>query len=161
MNYFLQNQLEMRRVIKAEENISVLMKDGYVLTGKIDLLMQGNGRLEVLDFKTAKRPSNNSEHLETYERQLCIYAYALEQRDRSIRPERLLLYWTGEPRKEDALMVFPYRSEMVEEAVCQFNTVVNKIEARDFGVTIPPEREICKCCDIRSLCISEHLIAPF
>jgi DNA helicase-2/ATP-dependent DNA helicase PcrA len=107
MNYFFQNQSEICNLINAEESINIV-QDGYVLTGKIDVLLRRNGKLEVLDFKTSRRPSNDSELLDVYERQLCMYAYALEQRD-GIRPERLLLYWTGEPRKEDALMVFPYR----------------------------------------------------
>ena len=38
MNYFRQNQEEMQRVIETEVDVSV-EKDGYILTGKIDLLM--------------------------------------------------------------------------------------------------------------------------
>jgi len=158
MNYFLQNQSEMQRVIKTEEKISVV-KDGYILTGKIDLLMQVNGGLEILDFKTSKRPDSDSELVENYERQLYMYAHALEQRD-GIRPERLLLYWTEEPSKEDALMVFPYRPKIVEKVVFQFDAVVNKINVKDFCVAVPPGREVCKACDIRNLCISENLIDP-
>ncbi len=158
MNYFLQNQSEMQRVVKTEEKISVV-KDGYILTGKFDLLMQVNGNLELLDFKASKRPNGDSEHLDSYERQLYMYAHALEQRD-GIRPERLLLYWTEEPRKEDALMVFPYRPKLVEKVVFQFDAVVNKIKANDFCVAVPPGREVCRACDIRTLCISENLIDP-
>ncbi len=158
MNYFLQNQSEMQRVIKTEEKISVV-KDGYILTGKFDLLMQVNGNLELLDFKASKRPNGDSEHLDSYERQLYMYAHALEQRD-GIRPERLLLYWTEEARKEDALMVFPYRPKLVEKVVFQFDAVVNKIKANDFCVAVPPGREVCRACDIRTLCISENLIDP-
>ncbi len=155
MNYFLQNQLELYRVIKTEENISVV-KEQYILTGKIDLIMQVDGKLEVLDFKTSKR-QDNPELLDAYERQLHMYAHALEQRD-GRRPERLLLYWTEEPRKEKALMVFPYQSEMVEDTVSRFTAVVNKIEAKEFVVTNPPEPHICNKCDIRNLCIRERLI---
>ena len=135
------------------------MKEEYILTGKIDLIMQVNGKLEVLDFKTSKRPEDNSELLDAYERQLHMYAHALEQRN-GTPPERLLLYWTEEPCKEKALMVFPYQPETVEATVSQFNAVVNKIEAREFVVTNPPERHICNKCDIRNLCIRERLIEP-
>ncbi len=157
-NYFHQNQLELYRVIKTEEDISVVKED-YILTGKIDLIMQVNGGLEVLDFKTAKRPEEKSEILDAYERQLHMYAHALEQRD-GTRPERLLLYWTEEPLKEKALMVFPYRAETVEGTVSQFSAVVNNIESKKFIVTNPPERHICNKCDIRNLCIRERLIEP-
>src|SRR5207245_2693525 len=38
MNYFLQNQDEMKRVIETEVDVS-LEKDGYILVGKVDLLL--------------------------------------------------------------------------------------------------------------------------
>ncbi|MBI3798985.1 MAG: ATP-dependent helicase [Deltaproteobacteria bacterium] len=114
MNYFRQNQDDMRRVIETEVDVSV-EKDDYILTGKIDLLMGGDGKLELLDFKTAERPVNSPQLLAAYERQLCTYAHILEQRYGK-RPDRLLLYWTAEPRKTDALMEFPYRPELVDEA---------------------------------------------
>lgn len=157
MNYFRQNQLELDHVIKTEEDISV-MKENYILTGKIDLIMQVDDKLELLDFKTSKRRDNPA-LLDAYKRQLHMYAHALEQRD-GTRPERLLLYWTEEPRKEKAVMVFPYQPEMVEETVSQFNAVVNRIEAKEFIVTNPPERHICNKCDIRNFCVREHLIEP-
>ena len=52
MNYFRQNQEEMQRVIETEVDVSV-EKDGYILTGKVDLLLGGDDRLELLDFKTS------------------------------------------------------------------------------------------------------------
>jgi len=55
MNYFRQNQEEMQRVIETEVDVSV-EKDGYILTGKVDLLLGSNNRLELLDFKTSLRP---------------------------------------------------------------------------------------------------------
>jgi DNA helicase-2/ATP-dependent DNA helicase PcrA len=156
MNYFLQNQAEMQRVIETEVDVSV-EKDDYILTGKIDLLMGEDGRLELLDFKTSEKPSGSPELLNTYERQLCTYAHILEMRHGK-RPERLLLYWTAEPRKEDALMEFPFRPELVAEAAKHFDSVVAKIHARDFNVPIPPERKICKECDIRSYCVQTGLV---
>ena len=111
MNYFQQNQGEMQRVIETEVDVSV-EKDGYILTGKVDLLIGGDGRLELLDFKTSPKPVDSPALLTTYERQLCTYAHILEQRYDK-RPDRLLLYWTAEPRKTDALMAFLYRPERV------------------------------------------------
>ena len=55
MNYFRQNQEEMQRVIETEVDVSV-EKDGYILTGKVDLLLGSNDRLELLDFKTSPKP---------------------------------------------------------------------------------------------------------
>lgn len=156
MNYFRQNREQMGRVLETEVDVSI-EKDGYILTGKVDLLMGGDGKIEILDFKTSERPIESPELLASYERQLCTYAHILEER-RGIRPERLLLYWTAEPKREDALMEFPYRPELVERAGRDFDQLVAKIEHGDFRILVPPERKICKECDLRRLCVAQGVI---
>jgi DNA helicase-2/ATP-dependent DNA helicase PcrA len=156
MNYFQQNQGEMQRVIETEVDVSV-EKDGYILTGKVDLLMGGDGRLELLDFKTSPKPVDSPALLTTYERQLCTYAHILEHRYGK-RPDRLLLYWTAEPRKTDALMAFPYRPERVVEAGVYFDQVVAKILRKDFTIQAISENTICKECDLRRFCHAEGSI---
>src|SRR2546423_10747370 len=91
-NYFAQNQTEMRRVIQTEVDVS-LEKDGYILTGKVDLLIGGDGKLELLDFKTSPRPKDSPDLIASYERQLCTYAHILERRYGK-HVDRLMLYWT-------------------------------------------------------------------
>ncbi len=156
MNYFKQNQEEMKRVIETEVDVSV-EKEGYILMGKVDLLLGGDGKLEILDFKTSERPVNSPDLIRAYERQLCIYAHILERRYGK-RPDRLLLYWTSEPNKQDAVMEFPYEPHIVESAGDYFDQVVRKIQDHDFRVLQPPERKICTECDLRSYCISDGLI---
>jgi len=157
MNYFRQNQNEMRRVIQTEVDVS-LEKDGYILAGKVDLLLGGDGRLELLDFKTSPRPKDSPELIAAYERQLCTYAHILERRH-GRHVDRLLLYWTSEPRKQDALMVLPYDSRRVEEAGRHFDETVRRIQAQEFEVKTPPEAAICKECDLRRLCHAEGIIS--
>jgi DNA helicase-2/ATP-dependent DNA helicase PcrA len=156
IGYFRQNQEEMKRVIDTEVDVSV-EKETYILTGKIDLLLGGDGKLELLDFKSQPKPHEDDVRLDTYYKQLCIYAHILEQRY-SKRPDRLLLYWTSEPKKEDALMVFPYRPEVVEEAGAHFDGVVAKILEKDFSLKRPPEYRVCKECDFRSYCQGEGAV---
>ena len=156
MNYFHQNREEMTRVVETEVDVSV-EKEGYVLTGKVDLLMGADGKLELLDFKTSERPIDSPDLIEAYERQLATYAHILETRHGK-RPERLLLYWTSEPDKEKALMELPYRPEVVEEAGRYFDKVVGKIQREEFAVVEPPEPKICKECDMKTFCRSEGLI---
>ena len=72
--------------------------------------------------------------------------------------DRLLLYWTSEARKEDALMVLPYRPERVDEAGRYFDATVGRIRAGEFSVTTPPEAAICRECDLRTLCRAEGVI---
>ena len=66
--------------------------------------------------------------------------------------DRLLLYWTSEPSKRDALMVLPYDAGRVEEAGRHFDETVRRIQAREFEVRKAPEPAICKECDLRPLC---------
>ena len=157
LNYFHQNRDEMRRVIQTEVDVS-LEKDGYILAGKVDLLLGGDGKLELLDFKTSPRPKDSPELISAYERQLCTYAHILERRH-GRHVDRLLLYWTSEARKEDALMVLQYDPGQVEEAGRHFDETVRRIECRDFAVSTPsPEAAICKECDVRHLCSAEGLL---
>jgi len=153
MNYFNQNRDEMRRVIQTEVDVS-LEKEGYILTGKVDLLLGGDGKLELLDFKTSPRPKDCPELIAAYERQLCTYAHILENRYNR-RVDRLLLYWTSEASKKEALMVLPYNPTRIEEAGRHFDETVRRIQRRDFAVKIQPEARICKECDLRMLCSSE------
>ncbi len=156
LNYFQQNQDEMRRVIQTEVDVS-LEKDGYILAGKVDLLLGGDGKLELLDFKTSPRPKDSPELIAAYERQLCTYAHILERRH-GRHVDRLLLYWTSEPLKEDAVMVLPYDPRRVEEAGRHFDDTVRRIQAQEFEVKTPPEAAICKECDLRRLCHTDGII---
>ena len=156
MNYFRQNQNEMRRVIQTEVDVS-LEKDGYILAGKVDLLLGGDGKLELLDFKTSLRPKDSPELIAAYERQLCTYAHILEKRQ-GRRVDRLMLYWTSEPLKENALMVLPYDPHRVDEAGRHFDEIVRRIQERQFAVTTPPEAGICRECDLRRLCYADGIL---
>lgn len=156
LNYFHQNRDEMHRVIQTEVDVS-LENNGYILAGKVDLLLGGDGKLELLDFKTSPRPKGSPDLIAAYERQLCTYAHILERRH-GRHVDRLLLYWTSEPRKEDALMVLPYEPARVEEAGRHFDETVRRIQAREFAVTTPPEAAICKECDLKMLCHAEGVI---
>jgi DNA helicase-2/ATP-dependent DNA helicase PcrA len=146
----------MRRVIQTEVDVSI-EKDGYILAGKVDLLLGGDGKLELLDFKTSPRPSGSPALLDGYERQLCTYAHILERRHGQC-VDRLLLYWTAEEEKEKALMAFPYRPERINEAGRYFGEVVRRIQAEEFRVAQPPETVICKECDLRDLCQNDGII---
>lgn len=154
-DYFNQNSGEMARVIETEVDVS-LEKETYILTGKVDLLMGGDGKLELLDFKTSPRPRENPWLLESYEQQLCTYAHVLEKRHNR-HVDRLLLYWTSEANKKDALMVLPYDHSKVDAAGRHFDDIVRRIASRQFAPTSTPEPSICKECDLRDLCRSEGI----
>jgi DNA helicase-2/ATP-dependent DNA helicase PcrA len=155
-DYVRNNREEMTRVIETEVDVS-LEKDDYILTGAVDLVMSHESSLDVLDFKALKRPKDDDPILETYYQQLCVYAHILEQRY-GRRPDRLVLYWTGESDRSRAVMEFEYRPEDVAAAIEHFDEVVARIESRNFAVTEPPGSGTCNSCDFNPFCISTGTI---
>lgn len=95
-NYFDQNQDLMSRVVETEVDVS-LEKDNYILTGRVDLLMGDDNKIELLDFKSQMKPKEDERRVASYHQQLLIYAHILEERYGK-RPERLALYWTRRGR---------------------------------------------------------------
>lgn len=153
-HYFVQNKSDFHRILETEVDVSV-EKDDYILTGKIDLLLGGDGKLELLDFKSQPRPIV-PDAISSYYKQLCIYAHILETRDGK-RPDRLLIYWTAEKTKEKAVMSFPYNYNAVGEAGVHFDGVVKSILNREFSIKQVPEQKVCKECDLKVYCANEGL----
>jgi DNA helicase-2/ATP-dependent DNA helicase PcrA len=79
INYFNQNKDILKRISETEVDVSV-EKEDYIITGKIDLLIGENGKFEILDFKTQPKQESNSELIDRYFRQLCLYGYILKER---------------------------------------------------------------------------------
>ncbi len=154
LNYFQQNQRELQGVERAEVPIS-FEKDKYILTGQIDLLMRVKGKLHLLDFKTGQKQRKTLEQLAAYERQLCTYAHIIEQRGEEL-PERLFIYWTGEERRQDALMEVYYQPEEVEPVGHYFDTLVANIHSRAF--TAKPGPKSCITCELRGICRKEGIL---
>lgn len=146
-------------MVRETEYDVMVEKDNYILTGTIDLLRAYKTGLEVLDFKTRRRLDSDSQHLQFYQKQLYIYAHALERRTGK-PPERLSLYWTAEERKENALMVIPYQREDVQQVDHYFDDIVTMIQHQQFSIDAPPGPKICNACDIRHLCAIEGIIYP-
>ena len=156
LNYWKNNQDQISRVIETEVDVT-LEKDGYILNGAIDLVLADDGSLEVLDFKAQSRPSDGNPVINTYYKQLCIYAHLLEKRT-GRQPDRLIIYWTGEEDRDRASMSFAYDPKDVDEAVNHFDDVVREIQAQNFTVTSPPDKKVCDECDFRNLCASDGTI---
>ena len=156
LNYWKNNLDQIARVVETEIDVS-LEKDGYILNGAIDLVLADDGSLEVLDFKAQSRPPADSPIIPTYYKQLCIYAHLLQQRQ-GRTPDRLLIYWTGEETRAEAVMEFKYAPADVGDAVTHFDRVVREIQAQNFLVSAPPDKKVCTECDFRQLCQSDGTI---
>ncbi len=139
------------RLVEAEVDVS-LMRPGYVLTGSIDLLRDTGGGLEVLDFKSERKPDlDDHERLGRYKRQLEVYAHLVEQRlGKTV--DRLTLYYTGEPDGSNPVISWPVDRGQVGKTVDAFDRVVKRIENKDFEQPVRPKRRVCDDCDLRFHC---------
>ncbi|MBP9888279.1 MAG: ATP-dependent helicase [Leptospiraceae bacterium] len=155
LNYYRLNANSLHRVIETEVDVSI-EKEGYILNGKIDLLLGEDGKLELLDFKTSAKGTHPS-LIKKYEDQLSTYAHILETRHGK-RPDRLLLYWTSEETLDAAIQEFTYKPEQVKKAGEHFDSIVSEIQSRNYEIQSPPEAKICRECDFRHVCKKEKII---
>ena len=144
------------RVKNAEVPVS-LQKENYILEGKIDLIQGKDNTVEILDFKTEKKPDMNTdegrEKLRRYRRQLEIYAHIVEQRYGE-KVSRMHLYYTG-VEDGNPFISYDYNRAAVERTIDEVSRVVQKIEDKEFRQN-PKKRckELCKNCDLNSYCNS-------
>lgn len=138
------------RIQEAEVDVS-LVKPDYILSGKIDLIRGDDDTVEVLDFKSEKRPEAEEEatYFERYKKQLQVYAYLVEEKT-GHKVSKLTLYYTGECEGTPTI-TFPYNKEDVTATVQEFDNIVHKIQCKDFTVRSKNERT-CSNCDFRYYC---------
>lgn len=156
LTYLEENRHTFDSIIDTEVDVSV-EKEQYILTGRVDLLLSPENELTLLDFKSQPKPVADKARLDGYYKQLCIYGHILEQRYGK-KPDRLLLYWTGEPTREQALMEFAYNPNDVDAAGAHFDQVVSQILSEDYGIQKSPEVHVCRECDLRTFCEGEGTI---
>ena len=139
---------------QAEVDVS-LVKPKYIIEGKIDLIRGEGDTVEIVDFKSQKKPdpSTNQEQLERYRRQLHIYSYLVEQRTGK-KVSNMHLYYTAD-ESADPTITFPYDKDAVDKTMSVFDDTVEKIMQKDFS-TRCNNPKICNECDLRYHCYSKH-----
>ena len=135
---------------EAEVDVS-LVKPDYIIEGKIDLIKGEGNTVELVDFKSEKKPDIFKEHerIEQYRKQLQVYAHLVEERI-GYKVSKMHLYYTGE---EDGVptISFPYQKTAVDATIQEFDDTVHKILRKDFTQTTKSAR-ICAECDFRYYC---------
>ena len=147
---------------EAEVEVS-LVKEDYILKGKIDLVKGENGTVELVDFKSGDKPDVNTtdpykrQQLNQYRRQLEVYAHIIEQKT-GHQVSKMNIYY---PKEEDGnpQITFPYRAHNVEATINSFEDVVHKIEKKDFSFSsYKPTEQHCAECDMRFYCHSPYCV---
>lgn len=118
---------------QAEVDVS-LVKPDYIIDGKIDMIKGEGDTVEIVDFKSERKPDleKSREKLEQYRRQLNIYAYLVEERTGK-RVSRMNLYYTGEENGVP-VVTFPYTKTAIEGTMAAFDDTVQHILKRIFTI---------------------------
>ena len=130
-----------------------LVKENYILQGKIDLIRDtvDGDAVELIDFKSEKRPDfeKNKESLARYKRQLEVYAHIVEQQTGK-KVSKMHLYYTGE-ENSSPLVTFEKKDDSIAETIADFDKVVEKIQNREFSEKAK-DKKSCHNCDMRYHC---------
>lgn len=135
---------------EAEVDVS-LVKPEYILHGTVDLITGEGDTVEIVDFKSEKRPDPDvsSESFERYKRQLEVYAHLVEERTGK-NVSRMHLYYTGEDKGEPTV-TFEKSKDAIDTTIQEFDKLVAKIQNHEFS-TKAKNKKSCLNCDMRHYC---------
>ena len=139
---------------QAEVDVS-LVKDAYILHGTVDLVQGADGTVEVVDFKSEKKPDLHleRERVARYRRQLEVYGHIIQER-LGVPVSKLHLYYTGE-KDGSPYVSFAMDPTSVARTVAGFDDVVERIEGRAFEIAERPVK-LCESCDMKDYCDRAH-----
>ena len=135
---------------EAEVEVS-LIKPNYIIEGKVDLIRGEGDTVEIVDFKSEKKPDIflEAEKVDHYKKQLQVYANLIEKKTGQT-VSKLHLYYTGEEGSNPQI-TFPSKRESIDSTIEEFDSIVRKIKNKDF-CTKSKSQVICNNCDFRYYC---------
>ncbi|RKU20983.1 ATP-dependent helicase [Candidatus Poribacteria bacterium] len=138
------------RLHETEVEVS-LVKDAYLLKGHVDLIRGEDNTVEIVDFKSEKKPDlvNERERIDRHRRQLEVYAHIIEGRTGQ-EISKMHLYYTGED-DGNPYVSFDKDTRSIEQTMATFDGIVARIENKDFEITARPDR-LCRNCDMQAYC---------
>ncbi|MED0657122.1 ATP-dependent DNA helicase [Anoxybacillus ayderensis] len=153
-NYVENQKRNWDKIKEAEVDVS-LAKNNYILHGTIDLVQGEGNTVEIIDFKSEKKPNlfNERERIEHYRKQLEVYAHLVEERI-GLEVSKMHLYYTGE-QSGNPYVTFVKNSSSIDSTIKIFDKIVERIENRDFAITKRPKKH-CGNCDMRFYCDSKE-----
>lgn len=152
LRYYRRNGDDWSHIREAEVDVS-LVKDDYILKGTVDLITGQDGTVELVDFKSEKKPDVNNpedrEKLDRYRRQLEVYAHIVEERTGQ-QVSKTHLYYTSEDTGNPYIS-YDKDNRSISKTIRTFDNIVHRIETKDFAILSRPV-ELCRDCDIRYYC---------
>ncbi|WP_028110701.1 ATP-dependent helicase [Ferrimonas futtsuensis] len=150
MRYVTGKDSEWGDIKETEVGIS-LVKERYVLTGSVDLIKGDDDSVEIVDFKSERKPNmeKDRDRILHHQRQLEIYAYLVEK-NTDYKVDKMHLYFTGETTGLPTIS-FNKNSSAIDQTIQGFDTIVDRIENKDFSLKSRPDKA-CVDCSARRYC---------
>ena len=150
LRYIERNKNNWDLIKHAEVDVS-LVQDKYIIDGKIDLIKGENDTVELVDFKSERKPDLvlDQDRLEQYRRQLHVYAYLVENRH-GYKVSKMNLYFTGEDSGIPTVS-YNYTPTAISGTMESFDDTVQKIINREYH-NQSNKQKTCDNCDFRYLC---------
>jgi len=154
MRYYERENGNWDRIKEAEVEIS-LIKDQYILKGSVDLIRGEHDTVEIIDFKSEKKPDmeKDRDRLRQYQSQLEVYAHLVEERTGQ-KVSRMHLYYTGEDGG-NPYVSFSKEDRAIGKTIARFDDIVGRIERKDYGISARPAK-LCQDCDMRAYCDNKN-----
>ena len=150
LNYVHRERGTWDRLRETEVAVS-LVKEAYLLKGHVDLIRGEDDTVEIVDFKSEKKPdlASEQEKIERYRRQLEVYAHIIEGRT-GHTISKMHLYYTGED-DGNPYVSFDKDARSIEQTMETFDGIVARIENKDFEIAARP-KGLCRNCDMEAYC---------
>jgi DNA helicase-2/ATP-dependent DNA helicase PcrA len=154
MRYYERENGNWDRIKEAEVEIS-LVKDQYILRGSVDLIRGKHDTVEIIDFKSEKKPDMEKDRsrIKQYQHQLEVYAHLVEERTGQ-KVSRMHLYYTGEDGG-NPYVSFDKDDRAIGKTIAQFDDIVGRIERQDYQIAARPAK-LCQNCDMRAYCDNKN-----
>lgn len=154
LRYYERENGHWDRIKEAEVEIS-LIKDHYILKGSVDLIRGEHDTVEIIDFKSEKKPDmeKDRDRLRQYQHQLEVYAHLVEERTGQ-KVSRMHLYYTGEDGG-NPYVSFTKDDRAIGKTIARFDNIVARIEQQDYQIAARPAK-LCQSCDIRAYCDNKN-----
>lgn len=154
LRYYERENGHWDRIKEAEVEIS-LIKDQYILKGSVDLIRGEHDTVEIIDFKSEKKPDmeKDRDRLRKYQHQLEVYAHLVEERTGQ-KVSRMHLYYTGEDGG-NPYVSFTKDERAIGRTIARFDDIVARIERQDYAIAARPAK-LCQSCDMRAYCDNKN-----
>jgi DNA helicase-2/ATP-dependent DNA helicase PcrA len=154
LRYYERENGNWGRIKEAEVEIS-LIKDQYILKGSVDLICGEHDTVEIIDFKSEKKPDmeKDRDRLRQYQSQLEVYAHLVEDRT-GLKVSRMHLYYTGEDGGNPYIS-FAKNDRAIGKTIERFDDIVTRIEQQNYQIATRPAK-LCLSCDMRAYCDNKN-----